>query len=172
MIYDTNSVQETQDKIYLHVAKVITDKNGFIYNSRVLDQIAIGNVVRLSFEVDCEDLDYWTHDAPYVKIIMKNMDEYMVGDVQNINRIANTNSYPLMVGERIWFKLENIIEIPSDLYGNTADFDKFITEDYVPATGPLYTIKDSDTYSCNDSSSSVKSSGTSSERYSTCSDSN
>jgi hypothetical protein len=169
------SVEENNDKIFMHTAKITTDKNGYIYKPKVLNSIGVGHVVRLSFEVDFEEIVYWTHDAPYVKILMTNKDGYMVGEIQNINRVAGTNKYPLMVGDRIWFKLENIIEIPSNLYGNDDGFTKFITKDFVRATGPLYTIETSDVYSCDGSSSSqcscVSDENSDTSSCETCSDS-
>jgi hypothetical protein len=148
---------EKEERIYLHNAKLITDNKGYIYNPDVLTLVNIGHIVRISFEVDFIQIKIWSHDSPYVKVLLKNTDGSILGEIENINRLE-TGNYPLSVGERIWFRKENIIEIPSD---NNL-YNTYLTKDKVTATGPLYTIEsdiesdsetesDSNSYSCSDS---------------------
>jgi hypothetical protein len=127
------------DKLHLHKAKCICDNRGYVYNHGVLNTIYLNSVVRISFSIEVsENTLTWSHDAPYVKIIGEELGE-LLGTVLDINHKNNTNRYPLMPGEIIWFKKENIIEIP---LGYT-DFDKeikgFLTAEKLPCTGPLFT---------------------------------
>lgn len=153
-----NFVEEENEKFSIHKAKIISNNLGNIYDKDVLKQLEIGNVVRISFIVLDNHFDDWTHDSPYLKIIKKNKNLYL-GEVQNINRIKNTNKYPLPIGEKIWFNEENIIEIPNN-QNSIKSFDSFLTNEYISITGPLYTIKSddetsetSDVYSESDSES-------------------
>lgn len=160
---------ETEQIIYLHVAKIVTDKSGYIYNPDVLQMVQINDVVRISFEVDFEQITYWNHDSPYVKIINRTGDEFL-GEIQNINRIVDTNSYPLGVGERIRFNVKNIIEIP----GTSEIFANHVTGKYVPATGPLFTIQaeeSDDSDSASENSNAPKTESANVSDYTDCSDS-
>lgn len=146
---------EKDERINLHNAKLITDKKGYIYMPHVLDLIDIDSIVRISFEVDFTQIKLWSHDSPYVKVLEKHDDGSILGEIENVNRLE-TNNYPLSVGERIWFRKENIIEIPIENKYNT-----FLTQNRVAATGPLYTIEsdiesemESDSDSCSSYSDS------------------
>ena len=143
----SSSEYESNEKIYIHTAKITTDDHGYIYNPKILKYITVDHIVRISFEVVFNQIEYWNHDAPYVKIVMQSTDG-LLGEVQNINRIPNTNNYPLAIGERIWFKLNNIIEIPGEY--NNDKFVKYLTKKYVMTTGPLYTIESDDSSSDSD----------------------
>ena len=148
-------VSEDKERLYLHFAKIITDKRGYIYMPAVLDLVDINHIVRISFEVDFVHIKLWSHDSPYIRIIDKNEDGSMLGEIVDVNRIETCN-YPLAIGERIWIRKENIIEIP-DLYNNY-EFSNLLTENKVVATGPLYTVEsDSDNESDSDSISAADS---------------
>lgn len=154
-----SETSETDKKIYLHVAKLITNKSGYIYNNSVLQQLQINDIVRISYEIDFEQIAYWNHDSPYVKII-NIVNDKVLGEIQDINRIGNTNNYPLNIGERVWFKLNNIIELLT-----TAErFNTHITTVHVEVTGPLYTIQSDDSSTNNESDNESD--------YTSCSESN
>lgn len=132
------SITGIHEKIFLHTAKITINKDAFIFKPEIINLVKVGNVVRISFEVECE-LPVWNHDSPYVKII-KVDGEALLGEIQDINRISRTNKYPLNIGDQIWFKKNNIIEVPIELNSNT-QFKGLLTSDRVTANGPLYTIE-------------------------------
>jgi len=152
-----NSEMEVDNIVDLHTAKCITDDRGYIYKPEVLNKLNINDIVRISFTLDTERDDIWCHDAPYVKIIIIDDINNIMGEIINIGR-QQTNMYPLNVGEKIWFVNNNIIGIPA----NTQEFKNLLTSDHVQCTGPLYTVIYDENSSDDDSSS---------DEYSTASDS-
>lgn len=133
----TNSESDEQI-ITLHVAKCIINEHCFIFKDEVINHIDIGNIVRISFTV-ATDLDVWSHDSPYVKILSIEKDE-VLGIIIDLNRQV-TNKYPLNVGDEIWFKKENIITLQSS---NSSSINNLLTKERVLASGPLYTVESDD----------------------------
>lgn len=142
-----SDVSNNGEKIYIHFAKKIIDQHGFVYKSDVLKLIKVNTQVRISFSITESEIETWSFDSPYVKIISINKDSCL-GQIMDINRQI-TNMYPLNVGDKIWFKKDNIIEIPIGshtneiTYQNSEDgkFRKFLTKERVMCTGPLYCIE-------------------------------
>lgn len=144
-------------KIELHKAKLISDYYGNVYSNDVLDELDEGDIVRISFVVHEHYYeDAWTHDAPYVCIIKKekaqneDKNEESVESVNFVGEIHDykkqeTDKYPFPIGERILFSKHNIIEIPYNLQNKTpqdgSKFCKYLTEEKILVTGPLYTIE-------------------------------
>lgn len=137
---DMTDSESEDENITLHTAKCIIDNTTYVYFPKVTNMIKQGLIVRISFE--CKTNIFWNHDAPFVNIIEIDRDSNILGEVLNIRRIENTNSYPLAIGDRIWFKKENIIEIPN--FEEDPEFNKMLTIDRVQCTGPLYTVKNDD----------------------------
>jgi len=135
---------EISPEINILNAKYITDENGYIYNKEVLDILSVGDIVRIFYKLEnYEDENLWTHDASYIKIInivykntneenietneIKNIEDNIndenieiLGEILDIRKNILCNKYPLDIGERIWFKRNNIIEIPIE-YQNKSD---------------------------------------------------
>lgn len=161
----------TNDKIQLHKAKHVIDHMCRIFDPSVLNLIKLNNVVRISFTID-SDSDKWTHDSPFVKVLHIKNDE-LYGEILDINKQI-TDKYPLNVGEKIWFKKENIIEIGNL---NQVTFDNILTNERVLASGPLFTVlsedsdSEPDSESCESSSNSGSESNTEEGSYDTVSDS-
>src|SRR6478609_2773593 len=125
-----------EKKLQIHVAKWIIDDNAIIYKPNVTELLEVDDIVRISFEL-INDIDvYWYHDAPYVKIV-KIHDNKLLGEVQNIDRMI-TSKYPLAIGERVWFSIENIIEIPRSIQ-QSDKYNNHLTSETVQCTGPLCT---------------------------------
>lgn len=152
-----NSQLEIGNILELYTAKCIIDNRCYIYKPEVLNYLAINDIVRISFTLDTEREDIWCHDSPYVKIIIIDSTNNIMGEVINIDR-QETNMYPINIGEKIWFSKSNIIEIPA----NKNEFKYLLTSDHVQCTGPLYTVI------YNEDESGTESSDT---EYSTTSDS-
>jgi hypothetical protein len=162
---------DIDEKINIHIAKRIIDDNCIIYQDNVIDLIEVDDIVRISFELTYDNDIYWYHDAPYVKVIKIHSNK-LLGEVQNINRMI-TSKYPLAIGERIWFSIENIIEIPRAMQPSEK-YNNHLTTKIVSCTGPLFTINDADSssYSDSDSNSSIRDGGYSSDAsYASVSDS-
>jgi hypothetical protein len=137
------SEEEENEHIKLHKAKCITDWNARIYNSKVLNMINLGHIVRISMYISkYSKYDiYYERDAPYVEICEKNKKEFL-GKILDIYRTDRDDKYPMRVGERIWFNRENIIEIPIKFQTSTRDnqsFEKYLTDDYMPFSGAIHT---------------------------------
>lgn len=148
----------SNSKIELHKAKLISDYYGNVYSNDVLDELDEGDIVRISFVVHEHYYeDAWTHDTPYVCIIKKediqneDQDEEsiesidFVGEIYDYNR-QETDKYPFPIGERILFSKNNIIEIiDDDLQTKSpqtkSKYYKYLTEEKILVTGPLYTIE-------------------------------
>jgi len=130
------------EMLTIHIAKHIITQNCRIYKPDVLSFITIGDIVRISIQL--EDNYRWTHDSPYVKIIELE-DNNILGEVYDLNRQL-VNLYPINIGDRIWFGTENIIEIPCDYLANKenlvriSNVYKCITNKVVRCNGPLFTI--------------------------------
>jgi hypothetical protein len=136
---DEYSCDSDDPSIHLHIAKRILNEHCFIFKPEVLNIVNNNNIVRISFTIDTDE-DIWTHDSPYVKIIQKK-GEHLLGEILDIDR-QESDLYPLRVGENIWFKKENIIEIinePGDKSFNKK-FNNFLTEEKVQCTGPIFAI--------------------------------
>jgi hypothetical protein len=159
-----DALENIQEKIVLHDAKLILDANGYIYNPEVLKEIIVGSVVRIFMTLPRPPLDLWSHDSPYVSIVeVDKKSSTCLGEILDLERVDECNRYPLAVGEKIWFSLSNIIEIPIKEQSKNKEkkIKAFITNERVMATGPLYTIDytfddsgsdtDSDSYSDTDS---------------------
>ncbi len=144
---------DSSPKIKLHKAKKISDYYGTIYTNEVLDEIDVGDIVRISLVVEDHYLDdTWTHDSPYVLIIKKEMlsidndndddNEIFIGEIHSDKRQL-TDKYPISLGERVMFSKDNIIEIPENLQSSNekSRFSKYLTEEKITITGPLYTIQ-------------------------------
>jgi hypothetical protein len=130
------------DDILLHTAKITIDWNGAIYDNKILEEVATDMIVRVSLFVSSRSQKDWIYDndSPYVKILQIK-DEYMLGCILPINRKDDDYKYPIRTGDKIWFKKENIIEVPSDRNEQySGKFCKHITDKYVTITGPLYTV--------------------------------
>lgn len=151
MSVSVTSSDNNESKIYLHIAKRIINQDAYIYKPDALELINTNHIVRISYELTCDEENMWRHDAPYVKISIITNNE-ILGEVQNINRIAD-NRYPLNIGDKIWFKHENIIEI----FSESSSFKRMLTKEKVATTGPLYTVQsDSEDDSGSDSENSIE----------------
>lgn len=124
----------------IHKAKIITDWDGRIYTPDILILLEVGLVVRISFVVEDHPFDVWSHDAPYLKIESIRRDQ-ISGTVLDIKRYKTYEKYPVQVNEVINFKKENIIEIPSKYQTVGLPLSAYYTDEYVPVTGPLFTIE-------------------------------
>lgn len=126
--------------ITIYNAKHIINDYCHIYNKTVLDTVKIGYVVRIGYKVDHQFDDMWKHDNPYVKIIDIDHNNNILGEIMNINHIES-NQYPIGMGDRIIFKMENIYEIP---YCNNEEYEHnliaHITEKRVQCSGPLFCV--------------------------------
>ena len=140
------SDQDQEQILTLHKAKYIIDNSCFIYKKEVLDHLAIGMTVRISLVIDT-DLNLWSHDSPYVNILYIKGNE-VLGQIADKNR-QSTYKYPLSIGENIWFKKVNIIEVLDPM----SELKRLLTIDRVEATGPLFTIEYDD-FESNSSDSS------------------
>ena len=144
-----SSEGENEDLVNLHTAKIVIDNFCRIYKPEVVDILKSGHIVRISFTVESEM--FWTHDAPYVKILSINKD-YILGEIADIHRQVS-NMYPLNIGDRIMFNKDNIIEIPRTLQDdekNSRVFTKFLTDQTVQCTGPLFTVESDEESSSSD----------------------
>ena len=133
----SSSSEEDMDvdsSIEFHEAKIIVDSRCFVYKTQVLNKLEVNDTVRISFTLE-SPLDTWAHDTPFVKILQINPDTNILGEIMNINR-QETDKYPLNVGEKIWFKKNNIIEIVA----NRPILKNLLTSEKVVCTGPLFTI--------------------------------
>jgi hypothetical protein len=157
-------------EIKLHQSKEIINWDGMCYDNKVLDEIKINDVVRISIFVsnNSKKNDWiYDHDSPFVKILTENNNLYL-GEILNINRFDDNIKYPINTGDKIWFSLNNIIEISTEMNPHKKlILDKYLIKNkFVSVTGPLYTIKydDSDNDSDNNSDySSINSSDTDSD---------
>jgi hypothetical protein len=121
--------------LLLHEAERIIDDECSVLKKEALYDIQEGSTVRISIFFDEEpNEDLWTHDAPYVKILkIKGND--LLGEVLEKNkRFGYNHKYPLPIGEKVWFKRSNIIEISGVIK------PEFITTERVLISGPLYTV--------------------------------
>lgn len=139
-----NNTEIEYDTLVIHRAKRIVNWCGFIYNNSVVGHIKVNDIVRISYHVEKEYFDMWSHDAPYVKILKIQDSEdgtICLGEVQDINR-QKANKYIIRSFEKIWFYLTNIIEIPTKYNENSriVELSKFLSDEKVPVTGPLFTI--------------------------------
>jgi hypothetical protein len=159
---------DIDEKINIHIAKRVIDDNCIIYQDNVVDIVEVGDIVRISFELIDELDEYWYHDAPYLKVIKIHSNK-LLGEIQNINRMT-TNKYPLAIGERIWFGIENIIEIPRARQ-SSEKYNTHLTTKTVSCTGPLFTVNDADSCSYTDTNSNSSMDGSRDESDSSDSDS-
>lgn len=127
----------------LRTAKCIIDSNCYIYKPQVLNLLKVGDEVRISFTVETDE-DCWTHDNPYVEIVEID-NENVLGEILDINR-QETDMYPLDIGEKIWFRKNNIIEVPINHKPSRGEVKKWneiksmLTNKKVSCTGPLFTV--------------------------------
>jgi len=135
------------EHIKLSKAANVTDWNGVIYSRAVLEEVKVGFEVRVHMYVsDDTDLDGWDYesDSPYVIIREQNGPEFL-GEITRRYRFEEDLKYPVRAGERIWFRKEHIIEIPSKFQSEEAQaaLRSYIPDhdDYVPITGPLYLVQ-------------------------------
>lgn len=129
-------IEEEEEPMTIHTAHTIINNDTYIYDENVLKIVSKDDIVRIYMTTTNDDT--WKHDSPYLKVLDKKNNSLLCF-VLDINR-KNTNMYPLDAGERIWIKLENIIEIPLDLQPNPEVYKPFLTDKTVNVTGPLYTI--------------------------------
>ncbi len=148
-------ITQLNSKITIHKAKLITDSCGYIFDSLVLRELAIGSVVRIFFTLNSPHLNLWSHDAPYVSI-MDIKEQMCLGEILDLEKIDECNRYPLACGERIWFNRDCIIEIPLKQQSKNKEkkMKTLLTKQYVTVTGPLYTIEHIETLYNSDSDSS------------------
>jgi len=130
------------NKILIHTAKLITDWNGTIFKNEVLKEVGVDSIVRISMVMPDPPINLWSHDAPYVSIVEIDKENMILGEVLDIGRDVECNRYPIASGDRLWFSLDNIIEIPlKDQGKNKAKkMRQYLTAEKVTVTGPLYTI--------------------------------
>lgn len=136
--------QKNKELIVVHKAKLIIDANGYIYDPNVLKELVVGSVVRIFFTLNDPPLDLWSHDSPYVAIIeIDKGTGVCIGEILDLERVDDCDKYPLACGERIWFGVENIIEIPLKEQNKTREkkIKTYLTKNHVTATGPLYTVE-------------------------------
>ena len=133
-----------EPKIVLHKACKVVDYDGVIFDSKILENMPLESIVRVSMvfspNYDRYDLIAFTHDSPYIKILKKDK-ELLLGEVLEDKRTCDEDKYPIRTGERVWFSKENIIEIPLHMQSYPQKIlAKYRTANKVPITGPLYTI--------------------------------
>ncbi len=150
-----NSPPSKKEKITIHKARLVTDSNGYIFNPLVLKEIIVGSIVRIFFTLDSPPLNLWSHDAPYVSIVEVKEDTCL-GEILDLEKIDECNRYPLSCGERIWFNKNCIIEIPLKQQSKNKEkkMKQLLTDDFVTATGPLYTVESIESIYLSDSDNS------------------
>lgn len=141
MTSESEKQRESHEMVELHKAKCVINEDGFIFNEDVLMEVCIGFVVRISMTLDDPPLNLWSHDAPYVEIV-KSENGKLLGEVLDSDRDIDCNRYPIATGDKVWFELSNIIEIPIKDQSTKKSklIKKHLTKDTVPITGPLYTV--------------------------------
>ncbi len=144
IIYENN-------KLHIHTAKQIINENTYIYKPEILSDLYINDIIRISYITYYNNLTSWNHDAPFLKIIAVEGDNFL-GEIMDINRIKNTNKYILNIGEKIWFHKSNVIEV------QTTEKNKcYLTNEKVLCTGPLLTIEEEESSSDSDYTSDLSS---------------
>lgn len=157
------------EHVRLSRATNVVDWNGVYYDKEVLRLVDIGYEVRVHVYVsDDSDLEGWDYesDSPYL-VICDRIGSDFLGEVQRRYRYEDDFRYPIRAGERIWFRAENIIEIPRKFQPQeeAEKLKPFLQREFVPITGPLYLVayndsdSESDSGSCSNSDSDCDSSG-------------
>ncbi len=100
------------ENLRIENAAAVVDRMGFYFKKTVLQELAVGDVVRISYTFTQweESPDLYNSDSPYIRIELIKGEE-LCGEILNLNHDEEAFKYPIRAGERIWFRRENIFEI-------------------------------------------------------------
>lgn len=120
------------------VARAVVDDHGVFIDRAVVDQLQVGDVVRIAIIVPLLEND---SDSPYVRI-QEFAGAEIRGLITDIGRSDPDMDYPFRTGSSIWFKREHVFQIA------TAELSKKRREKimalihpgrkHVPVNSPLF----------------------------------